>query len=88
MFSSFNLLLFLIHIDQETILNWFGIEKSIISSVDKLESTSALSMETFHLISERLWQRIQDGLTLADIESIIFFLLFLRFILLIFRYNF
>jgi Uncharacterised protein family len=88
MFSSFNLLLFLIHIDQETILNWFGIEKSIISSVDKLESTSAFSMETFHLISGRLWQRIQDGLTLSDIESIIFFLIFLRFILLIFRYNF
>jgi hypothetical protein len=88
MFSSFNLLLFLIHIDQETIFNWFGIEKSIISSVDKLESTSAFSMETFHLISGRLWQRIQDGLTLSDIESIIFFLIFLRFILLIFRYNF
>lgn len=88
MFSSFNLLLFLIHIDQETILNWFGIEKSIISSVDKLESTSAFSMETFHLISGRLWQRIQDGLTLSDIESILFFLIFLRFILLIFRYNF
>jgi hypothetical protein len=88
MFSSFNLLLFLIHIDQETIFNWFGIEKSIISSIDKLESTSAFSMETFHLISGRLWQRIQDGLTLSDIESIIFFLIFLRFILLIFRYNF
>ena len=88
MLSSFNLLLFLIHIDQETILNWFGIEKSIVSSVDKLESISAFSMETFHLISGRLWQQIQDGLTLADIESIIFFLLFLRFIVLIFRYNF
>lgn len=87
MLSSFKLLLFLIHIDQETILNWFGIENSIISSVEKLESTSALSMETFQLISGGLWQRIQDGLTLADIESIIFFLLFLRFILLIFRYN-
>jgi hypothetical protein len=88
MLSSFKLLLFLIHIDQETILNWFGIEKSIVSSVGKLESTSALSMKTFQLISGGLWQRIKDGLTLADIESIIFFLLFLRFILLIFRYNF
>jgi hypothetical protein len=87
MLSSFKLLLFLIHIDQETILNWFGIENSIISSVEKLESTSALSMETFQLISRGLWERIQDGLTLADIESIIFFLLFLRFILLSFRYN-
>ena len=87
MLSSFKLLLFLIHIDQETILNWFGIENSIISSVEKLESTSALSMETFQLISGGLWERIQDGLTLADIESIIFFLLFLRFILLSFRYN-
>lgn len=101
MLSSLKLLLFFIHIDQETILNWFGIENSITSSrissgfdsynsqlaVEKIESTSALSMETIQLIIGGLWQHIQDGLMLADIENAIFFLLFLRFIILIFRYN-
>ena len=99
MFSSFKLLLLLINIDQETILNWFGIENSITSStvshgpygsesiVEKVESTSALSFETVQLIISGLWQQIQDGLTLGDIESTVFFLLFLRFIILIFRYN-
>jgi len=101
MLSSLKLLLFFIHIDQETILNWFGIENSITSSrissgldsynsqlaVEKIESTSALSMETIQLIIGGLWQHIQDGLMLGDIENAIFFLLFLRFIILIFRYN-
>lgn len=102
MLSSLRLLLFLIQIDQETILNWFGIENlrpsSTVSNeldryhsqfgVEKLDSTSAFSIETVQLIIEGLWKQIQDGLTLADIESLIFFLLFIRFIILIFRYNF
>ena len=100
MFSSFKFLLFLIHIDQETILKWFGSENSgTLSTVSTaLEnynpelaikgSASALSIETFQLIIKGLWNQIQDGLTLADIETIIFFLLFIRFIILIFRYNF
>ena len=78
MLYSLRLLFFLIHIDQETILNWFGI---------KGESTSAISINTFTLIIRGLSQRVQDGLTLTDIENIIFFLLFLRFIILAFRYN-
>lgn len=102
MLSSLRLLVCLIHIDQETILNWFGIENTIDASTvspvlesydpqfvtKRIESASALSIETFQLIIGGLWQQLQDGLTLADIENIIFFLLFLRFIILIFRYNF
>ena len=100
MFSSFKFLLFLIQIDQETILNWFGIENSgTLSTVSPaLEnynpelatkgSSPAFSIETFQLIIKGLWNQIQDGLTLADIENIIFFLIFIRFIILIFRYNF
>ena len=102
MLSSLRLLPFLIHIDQETVLNWFGITNptrpSVTSStigssdaqlaVDKLNSSSAFSIETFQLVITGLWQQIQDGLTLADIESLIFFLVFLRFIILIIRYNF
>ena len=99
MLSSLRLLPFLIHIDQETILNWFGIANpSKVSSTpvisdtqlasDKINPTSAFSLDTFQLIMNGLWQQIQDGLTLADIESIVFFLVFLRFIILIVRYNF
>jgi hypothetical protein len=101
MLYSLRLLLILINIDQETVLHWFGIENSkTISTVSKslenyhtdlttkeVESSSALSIETCKLIIEGLWQQVQDGLTLTDIENIIFFLLFLRFIILIFRYN-
>lgn len=101
MLSSLRLLPFLIHIDQETILNWFGIENVQTSSmaspglesynsqvaIEKIESSSAFSIETVQLVVGGLWQQIQDGLTLADIESLIFFLLFIRFIILIFRYN-
>lgn len=35
----------------------------------------------------RLWEKIQDGLTLADIENLLFFILFVRFIILTIRYN-
>lgn len=101
MLSSFRLLLFLIQIDQETILNWFGIENLQASSMfspiiessnslvggEKIEPSSAFSIETIQLIIGGIWQQIQNGLTLADIESLIFFLLFIRFIILIFRYN-
>ena len=102
MLSSLRLLPFLIHIDQETVLNWFGITNpirpSVVSStigsfdaqlaVDKLNSSSAFSVETFQLVIIGLWQQIQDGLTLSDIENLIFFLVFLRFVIYIIRYNF
>jgi hypothetical protein len=39
------------------------------------------------LIVDGLWQRVQDGLTLADIENILFFILFIRFVILAIRYN-
>ena len=32
-------------------------------------------------------KKIQDGLTLADIENVLFFVLFIRFVILAFRYN-
>lgn len=64
-------LLFFIHIDQETFLNWFGVDSTALE-----------------FLVRGLWQQIQDGLTLSDIENMIFFLLFIRFIILIIRYNF
>ena len=95
MLYFFRLLLLLINIDQKTVLNWFGIEdptnQAIESGLDptilNLESTTDVSLETFRLIIEGLWEKIQNGLTLSDIENVLFFLLFIRFVVLAIRYN-
>jgi len=96
MLHFFRLLFLLINIDQETVLNWFGINNSNnenilndnvnLSKFDTV-STPAVSMETLSLIIKGLWQHVQDGLTLADIENLLFFILFIRFIVLAIRYN-
>jgi hypothetical protein len=49
-----------------------------------LKSTD-VSLNT--LIVEGLWDKIQDGLTLADIENVLFFIVFVRFVILALRYN-
>ena len=99
MLYFFRLLFLLINIDQETVLNWFGIEdpnnrdirQAIESGYDfdlsTMEPSSGVSLDTFRLIVENLWDKIQDGLTLADIENVLFFILFIRFIILAIRYN-
>jgi hypothetical protein len=96
MLYFFKILLLLINIDQETILKWFGVEsptsKSILTnnatiSNIEVQVESSISFETLRLIVEGLWERVQDGLTLADIENLLFFILFLRFIILAIRYN-
>lgn len=46
-----------------------------------------MNQETVLLVMKELWQRVQDGLTLSDIENIVFFILFIRFIILALRYN-
>ncbi len=95
MLHLFRLLLLLINIDQETVLNWFGmqdlansaIEGSSDFNISNFESSTDISFETFRLITQGLWEKIQDGLTLADIENVLFFILFIRFIILAIRYN-
>ena len=102
MLYFFKLLFLLINIDQETVLNWFGIENpnnqntlsqavendySVNLSSVEIESSTDVSLDTLRLIVEGLWEKIQDGLTLADIESILFFILFIRFVILAIRYN-
>ena len=99
MLYLFRLLLFLINIDQETVLNWFGmedptsreirqaIEGGYAFNLSNIEPAPNVSLETFRLIVQGLWEKIQDGLTLADIENVLFFLLFVRFIILAIRYN-
>jgi Uncharacterised protein family len=99
MLYFFRLLLLLINIDQETVLNWFGIEdptdqeirQAMESGLDitfsNLQSSTDISIQTFRLIVQGLWKRLEEGLTLSDIESVLFFILFIRFIILAIRYN-
>ncbi|MDA3778860.1 MAG: hypothetical protein PF487_01280 [Bacteroidales bacterium] len=96
MLHFFRLLFLLINIDQETVLNWFGIEaptsETLLTDNVKLSAmettpASSISTETFQLVIEGLWRHVQEGLTLADIENLLFFILFIRFIVLTIRYN-
>ena len=99
MLYLFKLLLLLINIDQKTVLNWFGIEdpasqqiRQIIESgfepeISNFESSTDISLHTFRLILEGLWGKVQSGLTLSDIENVLFFILFIRFVILAIRYN-
>ena len=102
MLYFFKLLFLLINIDQETFLNWFKIEnpnnQNTLSQLEKndssidfstigIEPSTQLSLDTFKLIIEGLWGKIQDGLTLSDIENVLFFILFIRFAILAIRYN-
>ena len=99
MLYLFKLLLLLINIDQKTVLNWFGLEDStnqgirqaiemgLDPNVSNLEPSTDVSLETFRLIVEGLWEKIQNGLTLSDIENVLFFILFIRFVILSIRYN-
>src|SRR6056300_848755 len=97
MLYFFKLLLLLINIDQETILKWFGVknpnfdnsfsENSVDNLINKSDVTSFIPLQTLKLILKEIWERVQSGLTLADIENILFFILFIRFIILAIRYN-
>ena len=95
MLYLFRLLLLLINIDQKTVLNWFGIEDPASQAIDNsfdptssnFEVSPDVSLETFQLILQGLWEKIQNGLTLADIENVLFFILFIRFVILAIRYN-
>lgn len=94
MLHIFRLLCLLINIDQETVLNWFGMKdpsSEILSQRTEIgynaNTSTDVSLETFRIIFEGLWEKIQNGLTLADIENILFFILFIRFVILAIRYN-
>ena len=99
MLYIFKILLLLINIDQKTVLNWFGMEdptnQEIRQAIDNglnpgvlnIKSPTDVSLETFRLIIEGLWEKIQNGLTLSDIENVLFFILFIRFVILSIRYN-
>jgi len=99
MLYFFKLLLLLINIDQDTVLNWFGVENTNNSNVfgqaldadnvnlSAVQPAPVVSLETLKLIVDGLWTKVQAGLTLADIENLLFFILFVRFLILAIRYN-
>jgi len=96
MLYFFRLLFLLISIDQETILNWFGITGPVSQNGNEVinglssgnsDSSSSIAVETVRIIIEGLWNKLQSGLTLANIESILFFILFIRFVILAIKYN-
>jgi hypothetical protein len=92
MLYSLRLLLFLINIDQTTVSNWFNINlnnETIFDTSQNVNSDDSIykSIEYIKSLTNNLWEKVQDGLELTDIENVIFFLIFVRFIILIFRYN-
>jgi len=99
MLYLFKLLFLLINIDQETVLNWFGIENSVNNeasqaiangynlNLSNIQQSTNVSISTLGLLIEGLLNKLQDGLTIVDIENSLFFILFVRFIILAIRYN-
>jgi hypothetical protein len=76
MLYLFRLLFLLINIDQETVLNWFGMEDPTIKkfqtvkngydlNISNFEPSTNVSVDTFRLIIEGLWEKIQDGLNFS-----------------------
>ena len=50
-------------------------------------SAPALSLDTLILVAKGLLKKVDNGLTLVDIENIIFIVLFVRFVILSVKYN-
>lgn len=80
----------LINIDQETVLNFFGVNDPtsyLTSNLDKTQVSTDVSLETLKLVFQGILERYQHGLGLIDIENLILFITFVRFIILAIRYN-
>ena len=68
----------LINIDSETLKTHF---------YSQIITSASLSVDSINVRLEELLEKIQDGFTLNDIENILCFILFIRFIILSLRYN-
>jgi hypothetical protein len=100
---TFKIWIILINLDQDTVLNWFGLGNIQTNSKDffqitdndhgvtfsdvEIEPSANVSLETLKLLLTGLLNKVQDGLTLADIEFALFFIIFVRFIILAIKYN-
>ena len=84
------LFLLLISIDQETVLNFFGLDDPntyLNTSFDGVPVSTEMSIETLKLVFQGFLERYQYGLGLVDIENILLFITFVRFVILANRYN-
>lgn len=91
-----------LRIDQESLLNWLGLSdfenqaNFYFGQIDEVNNnfsdslskpSTDISLETLRLVIEGIWNKLQSGLTLGEIENIIFFILFVRFVILAIKYN-
>ena len=82
----------LINIDQETILDFLGIDGPFTTEdysdlLGASQISTPVSVETFKLIIQSIWEHYQHGLGFVDIENIALFILVIRFIFLSKKYN-
>lgn len=101
MYFILRLISVLITINQETVLKWFDIEDPRyqdfasnfesygIATMDEVEipASPEISLETFRLVINGLWDKVLSGLSLTEIEDVILILAFVRFIYLLTKYN-
>ena len=90
MHSLLKLFLLLINIDQETVLSFFGFDDPntyLNSSFNEVSVSTEISLTTLKFIFQGFLERYQYGLGLVDIENILIFITFIRFIILANRYN-
>ena len=79
--------------DQESILRFFGLSdpNNTFLNTDFVDISTPIStkisIDTLRLVVKGLLERYQTGLGLLDLENLIFFITFVRFILLAIRYN-
>ena len=79
------------NIDQEAILRFFNCEDpNVFDNGDFLNLTpvsTEVSLETLKIVVRDILERYQGGLGLIDLENIIFFITFIRFLILAIKYN-
>lgn len=79
--------------DQESILRFFGLSdpNNTFLNTDfvdiSIPVSTKISIDTLRLVVKGLLERYQTGLGLLELENLIFFITFVRFILLAIRYN-
>lgn len=87
------LFLLSINIDQEAVLRFFDFAdpNTAFSNSEFLDFSvpisTEISVDTLKIVVKGLLERYQTGLGLLDLENILFFITFVRFILLAIRYN-
>lgn len=85
MLYFFRIFFLLIYADRKEILKWSKTEENTINT--NLKPNYNIFVQNLRLIFEEFSIRFQSGLTLSDIESILFFIVFIRFVVLAIRYN-